>query len=179
MGWVCRLKSGIKPLPLFGSSALSGTAIFGAGKDRRNTHFPHAPEMAPSPQPFPLSIQQKLVSFTNPTGTVTNSDVELAGVIAQHFDIRESTTATLSDNTPAVIWSRKGSTTSLKAPAYLLRMASRHQRFHRYCPEFSHIPGVANKMADDYSRYGICRTHNCLLILSFTTPSLYLGACVT
>jgi hypothetical protein len=109
-------------------------------------------------QPFPLSIQQNLVSFTNPTGTVTNSDLELAGVIAhqdvvaQQFDIRESTTATLCDNTPAVFWSRKGSTTTLKAPAYLLRLASLHQRFHRYCPEYSHIPGVANKMADDCSR---------------------------
>jgi hypothetical protein len=109
-------------------------------------------------QPFPLAIQRKLVSFTNPTGTVTNSDLELAGVIAhqdvlaQAFDVRESTTATLCDNTPAVFWSRKGSTTTLTAPAYLLRLSSLHQRFHRYRPEISHIPGVVNQMADDCSR---------------------------
>ena len=109
-------------------------------------------------QPFPLSIQQRLVSFSNPTGDITNSDLELAGAVAhqdilvQGFDVRETTTATLSDNTPTVYWSRKGSTTTTKAPAYLLRLASLHQRFHRYNPEISHIPGVVNKMADDCSR---------------------------
>jgi hypothetical protein len=133
----------------------------------RSISSPTAPHAVPAArghapvlwrQPFPLSIQQQLVSFTNPTGTVTNSDLELAGVIAhqdvlaQTFDIRESTTATLSDNTPAVFWSRKGSTTTMKAPAFLLRLSSLHQRFHRYHPEISHIPGVVNKMADDCSR---------------------------
>jgi hypothetical protein len=136
-------------------------------------------------QPFPLSIQQQLLSFANPTGTVTNSDLELAGVIthqdvlAQHFDIRESTTATICDNTPAVFWSRKESTTTLKAPAYLLRLSSLHQRFHRYHSEISHIPGVVNQMADDCSRLWNLVTHNCLLIsISTTYCSHGLGACV-
>jgi hypothetical protein len=108
-------------------------------------------------QPFPLSIQQQLVSFANPSGTVTNSDLELTGVIphqdvlAQHFDIRESTTATSCDSAPAVFWSREGFTTTLKAPAYLHRLYSLRQRFHRYHSEISHIPGVVNQMADDCS----------------------------
>jgi hypothetical protein len=82
--------------------------------------------------------------------------LELAGIIAhqdilaQAFDVRESTTAaTLCDNTPAVFWIRKGSTTTLTAPAYLLRLSSLNQRFHRYRTEISHIPGVLNKIADD------------------------------
>jgi hypothetical protein len=71
-------------------------------------------------------------------------------ILAQAFDVRESTTATLCDNTPAVFWIRKGSTTTLTAPAYLLlRLSSLNQRFHRYRTEISHIPGVLNKIADD------------------------------
>lgn len=108
--------------------------------------------------PFPLHIQQDLVSFQNPTGSITNSDLELAGTIAQldivchHQDVREATILTMSDNTPAVAWQGKGSTTTTKAPAYLLRLQALHQRFHRYHPRFSHIPGLSNAMADDCSR---------------------------
>jgi hypothetical protein len=110
-------KSNATPLPRSSSS---------------NTALQAAPTAAPEPAPvlwcqhFPLSIQQQLVSFASPTGTVKNSDLELAGVIAHqdvldpHFDIRDSTTATLCDNT--VFGSRKGSTTKLKSPAYLLRL---------------------------------------------------------
>jgi len=59
--------------------------------------------------PFCPSTQAKLVSFTNPTGTITNSDLELAATVVQHeayahtADIRECTTHTKSDNTPAAL----------------------------------------------------------------------------
>jgi hypothetical protein len=107
---------------------------------------------------FPTNIQSELVTHSNPGGTLTNSDLELAGTIA-HADIlshtidtRESTIHILSDNTPAVAWQTKGSTTTTKAPAYLLRLQALHQRHYRYCPTYSHIPGPANAMADDCSR---------------------------
>ena len=72
--------------------------------------------------PFPLSIQPRLVSFSNPTGDITKSDLEHLDVLVQGFDVRETTTATLRDNTPT------------------------------YRPEISHILGVVNKMASDCSR---------------------------
>jgi hypothetical protein len=34
-------------------------------------------------QPFPKDIQKNLVSFDNPQGTITNSDLEQAGQLAQ------------------------------------------------------------------------------------------------
>jgi hypothetical protein len=34
--------------------------------------------------PFPAEIQQQVVSFKNPSGLVSNSDLELAGTIAHH-----------------------------------------------------------------------------------------------
>ena len=109
--------------------------------------------------PFPLTVQQDLVSFKNPNGTVTNSDLELTGTIA-HDDIlacavpvAHLATCSLSDNTPAVAWRTKGSTTTTGAAVYLLQVSSLHQRHFRYDkPELHHIPGTINQMADDCSR---------------------------
>ena len=108
--------------------------------------------------PFPPQVVLQLITHSNPTGTITNSDLELAGTIAHHdvlahyADVRERTTHNLHDNTPAVFWQRKGSTTTTKAAAYLLRLQSLHQRFHRYVPLHDYIPGPANSMADTCSR---------------------------
>jgi hypothetical protein len=108
--------------------------------------------------PFPLSIQSRLVTAAHRSGDLTNSDLELAGIIAhkdilaQNIDARERTFLLLSDNTPAVSRSRKGSVTTRSAAAYLLRFASLHQRHHRYFIQYDHIAGNANAMADDASR---------------------------
>ena len=77
---------------------------------------------------FPLPIQANLVSTANPRGTVTNSDLELAGQVAhldvllQNSDCRERTVSCLTDNISARSWQRKGSTTTLGPAAYLLRL---------------------------------------------------------
>ena len=107
---------------------------------------------------FTSQTQASLVSFSNPTGTITNSDLELAGtiahndIVAQAVDTRERTVYTLSDNTPAAAWQSKGSTTTTGPAAYLLRLQALHQRQLRYLSRVTHIPGVANCMADDCSR---------------------------
>lgn len=109
-------------------------------------------------QPFSQAIQKALQSDRNPHGTVTNSDLELAGTIAQHdvlahtANVQEHTIQNFHDNTPAVFWNRKGSTTSSGPAAYLLRLQALHQRFHRYIPRHDYIPGPDNAMADDCSR---------------------------
>jgi hypothetical protein len=107
---------------------------------------------------FTPTVVNALVSSSQPLGTITNSDLELAGTIAHHdvlahyADIREHTIHNLHDNTPAVFWQRKGSTTTTKAAAYLLRLQSLHQRFYRYVPLHDYIPGPSNTMADLCSR---------------------------
>ena len=72
--------------------------------------------------PFPKEIQQAIVSSSNPLGDISNSDLELCGTIA-HAGILVSTvpvlhltTCNLSDNTPAIAWRTKGSTTLLALP---------------------------------------------------------------
>ena len=106
--------------------------------------------------PFPASIQSQLVSTDTPHGTVTNSDLELAGSIA-HDDVLcqalpstpHVSTCTFSDNTPAVAWKGKGSTSTTGPVAYLLQTAALHKQYHCYCNEMHYIPGPLNTMADD------------------------------
>ena len=108
--------------------------------------------------PFPQWVRDDLVSFQNPHGTITNSDLELAGLIVHHdilaqtVNVAGRTLAPLGDNTPTTAWSHKKSTTTTGPPAYLLRLNSIHQRHYRYNSYASYIPGPANGMADDPSR---------------------------
>ena len=108
--------------------------------------------------PFPGDVQANLVSWDQPKGTITNSDLELAGhlmhmdVISQQVDTREFTVASFTDNTPSEAWQKKGSCTTTNAPAYLLRLGALHQRYHRYVDKLHYIPGPDNTMADDASR---------------------------
>ena len=107
---------------------------------------------------FPPHIQARLVSHSNPHGDITNSDLELAGllaqqdIIAQMVDCRGRTILPLGDNIPMVVWHHKHSTTTTGPAAYLLRLNSIHQRHYRYVSKSSYIPGPANAMADDCSR---------------------------
>ena len=107
--------------------------------------------------PFPADIQRDLVSYDNPKGIITNSDLEQAGILAQtalmahHFDVRYATIANGGDNTPAVSRMSKGAVTSDRAPAYLCDYASALQREHRYCSINFYLPGPDNVMSDDAS----------------------------
>ena len=136
-------------------------AVDAAGEGMGGVHFvPTEGRIVPIlwRRKFPTIIQQQLVSWSNPTGTLTNSDFELTGniahmdVLAQFADVRERTIHNSSDNVASVYWLRKGSTTTTGAAAYLLRLQSLHQRQHRYVPRHDYIPGWANEMADICSR---------------------------
>lgn len=109
-------------------------------------------------QRFPQATTDAVVSWSNPTGTLTNSDLEQAGlvcqpdILSQQYDIREQTICALSDNTAALSRDHRGST-SVDAPsAYLCRLASLHQRAYRYRLRSAHLPGTLNVMADALSR---------------------------
>lgn len=107
---------------------------------------------------FPGEVTKAVVSWTNPTGALTNSDLEQAGlvchpdILAQQHDLRERTICVLSDNTAAISRDNRGSTSTDAASAYLCRLAALHQRAYRYRLRSSHIPGTLNVMADILSR---------------------------
>jgi hypothetical protein len=108
--------------------------------------------------PFSREVQARLVTFSNPSSTITNNDLELAASVAQHdvlahqADVREATIHNSSENVATVWWQRKGATSATGPAARLLRLQALHQRHHRYVPTFDYIPGPANAMADDCSR---------------------------
>ena len=107
---------------------------------------------------WPKSITSRIITECNPNGTITNSDLELAGgllhleAIAQTFDVRERTVLSKTDNLATLFWQRKGSTTTDRVPAYLLRLFGVHQRLHRYVPRHDYLPGPSNPIADACSR---------------------------
>jgi hypothetical protein len=133
-----------------------------AGKGMGGVHFVPMPDGSIAPllwrAPFPRSVQNRLITYANPTGTITNSDLEVSASIAHHdvlareVDVREATILNLSDNTPTVYWQRKGAVSSAGPAARLLRIQALHQRRHRHVPTFDYLPGPANVMSDDCSR---------------------------
>jgi hypothetical protein len=107
---------------------------------------------------FPPAIQNSLVSTLNPLGTISNSDLELAAIvlgsalISQHSNIPHANICLGSDNTPAVTWTNKGSTTSIGPAAYLLHQLAQHRRRRPYSLSTTFVPGSTNTIADCCSR---------------------------
>ena len=107
---------------------------------------------------WPQGVRGGLATRENPGGSISNSDLELAGGLiqlecaAQTMDVRERTILSRGDNLNTTFWERKGSATTDSVPAYLLRLFGIHQRFHRYVPRFDYLPGRSNLVADSLSR---------------------------
>ena len=120
-------------------------------------HPPHPPIVWRVP--IPPELRPHLQTPYNPDGTITINDLEMAAsllhadTLASACDIRETTLATGSDNTCAVAWNHRGSVTTTGPAAYLLRLASLHQRHHRYQHVVTYLPGDQNLLADDASRF--------------------------
>jgi hypothetical protein len=104
--------------------------------------------------PFPEVIQMRLVTFENSQGDTTNSELELAAIVAQHdileqeFDVREATIHNSSDNVATVWWQQKRTTWSNGPTDCLLRLHALHQRHYRYVPLFDYTAGKANTMTN-------------------------------
>ena len=163
---------------------ISAFASLAASLGRRPTHFAEIVEQDPSTLgctdaakpgmggifydafdncyvwrlPFPADIQARLVSTDNPTGDLTNSDLEHAALQGQitlqvaSGNYMYGTHMNGTDNTPALSRINKGAISSDGAGAHLCNFACTHQRQHRYCHVGFFIPGEANVMADDASR---------------------------
>jgi hypothetical protein len=110
---------------------------------------------------FPADITAQVVSDKNPDGVLTNSDLEMAGVILQFLaleqivpDLRHIQVAIGCDNTPAVAWTQKMATHASSPVAYrLLRGLAMRQRSTRAAPpEVYHVAGDTNTLADVASR---------------------------
>ena len=111
---------------------------------------------------WPPDITAAVVSDSNPTGTLTNSDLEMAAVVL-HVNTLELVAPCLrhkhilvhSDNTPSVAWVTKMATKTAKSDAAhrLLRGLAIRQRMLESAPvSIAHVAGVDNALADIASR---------------------------
>jgi hypothetical protein len=110
---------------------------------------------------FPADITNQVVSDKNPKGVLTNSDLEMAGVLLHYLaleqivaDLRATQAVIGCDNTPAVAWTRRMASRAASPVAHrLLRGLAMRQRTTRAAPpEIFHTEGERNVLADVASR---------------------------
>ena len=106
---------------------------------------------------FPPDISHNVVSLSNPAGSITNSDLELAAevlavgaLLAKAPVIKHQPIGTLCDNTPTISWIEKMASKSTSPTAGRLL---RGLVFMLYCHHAGrlttvHVPGKDNIMAD-------------------------------
>ena len=110
--------------------------------------------------PWPKDIQDDLVSERNPTGRITNSDLEMAGLVMLFLimeevcpNMAEKHIALYSDNAPTVSWVTRLASKHSVIAAQLLRALVLRLKLKKCCPLTPiHIAGVKNSMADIPSR---------------------------
>jgi hypothetical protein len=123
-----------------------------------SSRFGHLPHPTAFRFPFPHAIQHQLVSTSNPLGRITNSDLEMAALIAGTATLatiaptKHALLLCASDNTPAVSWCSKGSTSAVAPSAFFLRQLAQLSRQHQLNLKVISIPGSSNTIADFCSR---------------------------
>jgi len=104
---------------------------------------------------FPPEIQQEVVSQQAPRGSITNSDLEMVGLLLQWLvlervvDLRHAHVACWCDNTPTVAWTTKLLATKATTAARLIHILALRMLTCQASPITAlHIPGEQNRMAD-------------------------------
>lgn len=123
---------------------------------------------------WPQDIRDRLVSFANPTGDISNSDLEMAGLLAHYLvlehlvDLQFTHVAAWSDNTPTVSWANKLSSSKSMVASRLVRALALRLRANRASPLITlSISGPENVMADVASR---CFGKHSAKGITFTVP---------
>ena len=128
---------------------------------------------------WPDDIKHSIVTRSNRSGSITNSDLEMAGLLVTWLvmetvceDLREKRIAVFSDNDPTVSWVKRLASRHSVVAAQLVRAMALRMKLRGACPITPvHIPGVENAMTDIPSRsFGsvlewFCKTDTDLLTL--------------
>jgi hypothetical protein len=108
---------------------------------------------------WPADIRQNVISFDNPSGTLTNSDLEMAGMVLHYLVLEHLVAlqhvhvAAWCDNTPTVSWTNKLSSSKSAIAGRLTRALAMRIHANEASPLISvSIAGVKNRMADVASR---------------------------
>ena len=144
-----------QPLRFLGYCDASGAGAGGIWTALDGTFSPIVWRVA-----WPDAIRERLVSWENPKGNISNSDLEAGGTLLQYLvlecitdSLRHQQAAIGCDNTPAVSWTSKGNSSSSMVASRLMRAYTTRQRQQESAPCLTfHIAGQENRMADDASR---------------------------
>ena len=110
---------------------------------------------------WPLDIQKNLISQSNPHGSITINDLEMAGELLTWLvlesiapiSLKHANIGIYCDNTPTVAWANRLSSSKSTIAGHLLRALALRQHVHRTSPILTvSIPGEDNDMADFASR---------------------------
>jgi len=107
---------------------------------------------------FSDAVKQSLITADNPSGTVTINDLELMAIItgavlaSNNTKQLHPTILQAADNTAAIAWARRGSTTSISAPAFLLHHFGQLRQAKPFAFHPVYTPGSSNTLADCCSR---------------------------
>ena len=109
---------------------------------------------------WPPDITASVISESNPKGTITNSDLELAGLVIlwlmmEHAcgTLTEKRVALFSDNSPTVSWVQRMASRSSLVAEQLIRVLALRFNIQTVCPITTlHIAGDQNAMTDIPSR---------------------------
>jgi hypothetical protein len=110
-------------------------------------------------QRWPQDITDAVVSTTNPDGHLTNSNLEMAGVVLQEAilgaalgpaKMQGAQTAIGCNNSPAVAWTTRMASQSASSIVFrLLRGLAMRQRITKSAPPaLFHVAGIQNTLAD-------------------------------
>jgi len=109
---------------------------------------------------WPADITASIVSDDNPEGTITNSDLECAGLLLCYLVMEDvckiapgDHVALFSDNSPTVYWTRKLASKSSVIAGQLIRALALRLKVSQASPLSTlHVAGDANAMTDIPSR---------------------------
>jgi len=109
---------------------------------------------------WPPDSTANVISEANPKGTITNSDLELAGLVLlwlmmEHVwgPLAEKRIALFSDNSPTVSWVQRMACCSSLVAEQLIRVLALRFKPQKVCPITTlHIAGDQNSMTDIPSR---------------------------
>ncbi len=109
---------------------------------------------------WPLDITTNVITESNLMGTLTNSDLELAGLVILWIMMKhvctylaEKRVALFSNNSPSVGWVQRMALRSSLVAEQLIWVLALHFNIQRFCPiTMLHICGDQNSMSDIPSR---------------------------
>jgi hypothetical protein len=109
---------------------------------------------------WPPDITASIIIKSNPTGTLTNSDLELAGLVLlwimmEHvcMDLAEKRVSLFSNNSPSMGWVQRMAVCSSLVAEQLIWVLALRFNLQRVCPiTMLHICGHQNSMTNIPSR---------------------------